>query len=137
MLEHKNCWNYQDLNGRAKIPVIPLEITVGSIKEENNYLIDTGFDGCLLIPESTYKNFKLHQFELPPDLWAYGESISGELKPLRCSRALVKCNELNFSQVLEIETFEGNNQYLVGLEFLKKYQTLLIGDKEQCCLKLT
>ena len=80
--------------------------------------------------------FKLYQFELPPEQWAYGESISGEIKPLRSSRALVKNHQLGFTQILEIETFEHNDQYLIGLGFLKWFQTLFIGDKDQICLSL-
>ncbi len=136
MLEHKKCWDYQDQDARVKIPVFPLEISVDKLKEEYDFLIDTGFDGYLLIPYTTYKKFKLYQYELPPDLWSYGESISGELKPLRCSRALVKNQKIGFAQIVEIETFEHNEQNLIGLGLLKRFQTLLLGDKEQLCLSL-
>ena len=137
MKGHRNCWDYQELDARVKIPVLPLEISNDNLREEYNFLIDTGFDGYLLIPYLTYKKFNLHQFELPPDLWSYGETISGELKPLRCSRALVKNLKIGFAQIVEIETFEQNDQYIVGLGFLKRFQALLSGDKEQLCISLT
>lgn len=134
MQENKNCWNYRELDARVKIPVVPLRIVVNNSVKEYEFILDTGFDGQLLIPYITYKALKLHQFEFPPDLWAFGESISGELKPLRCSKALVKNEKLNFSQIVEIETFEQNDQFLLGLGLLRNFQAILEGRSEQICL---
>jgi predicted aspartyl protease len=135
--ESKNCWNYQEHDARVKIPVIPLKIVVNTSPKEYNFILDTGFDGQLLIPYKTYNDLKLQRFELPPDLWALGESISGELKPLRCSKALVRNEKLSFSQIVEIETFEQNDQFLLGLSLLRNFQTLLEGRSEQVCLSYT
>lgn len=136
MKRHRNCWDYIEQKARVKLPIFPLEILIDKITERFTFQIDTSFDGYLLIPYSVYKTLDLHKFELPPDLWSYGESISGELMPLRCSKALIKNIEMGFEEIVEIETFEQNEQFLIGLALLKKFQTILLGDKEQVCISL-
>ena len=130
--KEKYCWNYVDIGVRNEAPVIQVEIIIGSKSYSFNFMVDTGYDGCLLIPYTIYKQLGLEKFELPKDEWSVGETVSGEIFPLASALCKIKVADMIFECV--IETFEDNSDFLVGLDFLQKFNTVLQGPKQKICL---
>jgi len=130
--KEKHCWNYVDIGIRNKVPVVQLEIIVNDKSYSFNFMVDTGYDGCLLVPYSIYRQLGLEKFELPKDKWSVGETVSGEIFPLISALCKIKIADTIFECI--IETFEGNNDFLVGLDFLKNFNVELRGSKQEFCL---
>jgi len=130
--KEKNCWNYVDVGVRNKVPMVRLEIIVSGKSYSFSFVVDTGYDGCLLVPYSVYRQLGLEKFELPKDEWSVGETVSGEILPLISAHCKIKIADTIFECI--IETFEGNNNFLVGLDFLKNFNAEPRGSKQEICL---
>jgi len=131
----KICWDYLDIGARTQTPIIQVELIGENKKGEYTFVVDTGYDGFLLIPYSIYKELELNKHELPKNLWDVGETISGEIIPLIASLCKVKVSNTSFETV--VETFEGNKEFLVGISFLEKFITTLEGNTKRCCLQFS
>ena len=129
----KICWEYLDIGARAQAPIIQAELIVANKREKYTFVVDTGYDGSLLIPYSIYKELELKRYELPKNLWDVGETVSGEIIPLIASLCKVKIGNTVFETT--VETFEGNKEFLAGISFLDKFITTLEGDTKRCCLQ--
>ena len=111
-----------DENRREKLPVIRLKIVTPYKAYPAQWLdalIDTGFDGGLLIPPDHYRNAGLAATELPVEDWDIAESITGGTTLLQAAIAEVKIQGLEKAIELRIETFQGNTAILLGLNGIK------------------
>lgn len=95
-----------------------------------NAMIDTGFDGYLIIPLSIFKELGLEGFEVPPDLIEVTETFTGESLKLRTSLAIIEIPEL-LQKRIEIDTHENCHEPLVGRLFLENLVTTLDGLKRK------
>lgn len=57
----KVCWSCLDIGARVQIPVIQAELIVSNKKNRYTFVVDTGYDGSLLIPYSIYKELELEK----------------------------------------------------------------------------
>jgi len=67
-------------------------------------------------------------------LWSVGISISGEVFPLVLSRGYIVIPRLGQEFLVLIDSFEGNDQFLIGRSFLRRLRMLLDGPEGQTCL---
>lgn len=95
-----------------------------------NAMVDTGFDGYLIIPVNIFHELRLDAYEVPPDLIEVTETFSGESIKLRTSQAIVEIQGLLEKQV-EIDTHENCSEPLLGRLFLQNLITTLNGLKRK------
>ncbi|MEM2984499.1 MAG: hypothetical protein QXS27_05120 [Candidatus Jordarchaeaceae archaeon] len=90
-------------------------------------LLDTGFDGMILIPWKTYTELKLEKCQLPDIFSQRGVTVSGEKKKLLSSYAKVEMGTLTLLTV--VTTFKDNKLLTIGRGFIEDYKTILDGSK--------
>jgi predicted aspartyl protease len=110
-----------------------IRIDISSVNGETvevDLRIDTGFDGSILLDNSTYAKFSLG--ELPESMWFRFKTLNGYLT-MKTAKALVKVGEKKMeTYVFTPRDFNGKN--LVGLDLIKKIR-LLLDDKYTCIMK--
>ncbi|MBS7249146.1 MAG: hypothetical protein KIH08_00935 [Candidatus Freyarchaeota archaeon] len=130
-------WNYATPH-TSSVPAPYIEIVVYNLDRSLRYpvegplsaMVDTAFDGYLIIPLSIFQELRLDQYEVPPDLIENTETFSGEIIKLRTSLALVEIKGLLEKQV-EIDTHENCQEPLLGRLFLENLVTPLDGPKRK------
>ncbi|MEX2725018.1 MAG: hypothetical protein Q6367_014090 [Candidatus Freyarchaeota archaeon] len=130
-------WNYTT-PPNSRVPAPYIEIVVYNLDRSLKYpvegtlsaMVDTGFDGYLIIPFNIFQELRLDQYEVPPDLIETTETFSGEIIKLRTSLALVEIKGLLEKQV-EIDTHENCQEPLLGRLFLENLVTILDGLKRK------
>jgi len=129
-------WPYADDEFNYKAPVMELRISNPLTKSQTTceMLLDTGYDGIILLPWSTYLELGLRKCELPRRLWSTGVSVTGEEFPLRAAQALVALGERTMPVVAE--TYRDNSKRLVGRGFVDDYITTLDGPREELKISL-
>ncbi|MHA1785367.1 MAG: hypothetical protein ACTSX4_06135 [Candidatus Helarchaeota archaeon] len=83
-------------------------------------LIDTGYDGYLMIPLTLFDQLKLISSELPPDQIRVAETIVGERFELRTALGNVKIKGINELILIEIDTYPNCAEILIGRQLLEK-----------------
>ncbi|MEM2901616.1 MAG: hypothetical protein QXO32_02645 [Candidatus Bathyarchaeia archaeon] len=96
--------------------------------------MDIGYDGFLLLSEEGYKLLGLHLSELPRKYWPEGETVTGEIFKLRRSLVVVYVPKAGVRVEGYADTFRGNMESLVGLDFLNGLRLLLDGRTKHTCL---
>jgi len=91
-------------------------------------LLDTGYDGLILLSWDTYLELGLRKCELPRKLWSTGVSVTGEEFPLRAAYAEVELGGVR--RLISVETYSDNNRRLIGRGFIEPYVTVLDGPKK-------
>jgi predicted aspartyl protease len=122
-----------DENRREKLPVVRLKIKTPYREYPLQWLealIDTGYDGGLLIPPDHYRNAGLAATELPVEDWDIAESITGGTTLLQAAIAEINIQGLEKSIELRIETFQGNTAILLGLNGIKTLFLCLDGPNQ-------
>lgn len=129
-------WPYADDEFNYKAPVIELRISNPLTNSHTTCekLLDTGYDGVILLPWSMYLELGLRKCELPRRLWSTGVSVTGEEFPLRAAHALVGLGERRAQIVAE--TYHDNSKRLVGRGFVDDYRTILDGPREELKISL-
>jgi len=130
-------WNYAT-PPTSSVPAPYIEIVVHTPDRSLKYpiegtlsaMVDTGFDGYLIIPINIFQELRLDQYEVPPDLIEVTETFSGETIKLRTSLAIVEIQGLLEKQV-EIDTHENCQEPLLGRLFLENLVTTLNGPKRK------
>ncbi|MHA1210273.1 MAG: hypothetical protein ACTSRF_13775 [Candidatus Freyarchaeota archaeon] len=70
----------------SEVPAPYIEITVYNLERSMRYpskgtlnaMVDTGFDGYLIVPTNVFHELKLDSFEIPPDLIETTETDSSK-----------------------------------------------------------
>ena len=129
------CWAFYSSDYRVKEFVLNLELYSPQQKSwinYNNILLDTGYDGDILIP---MKDFEKHGFlqvlSIESGQWE-AESVSGEELKLISSFSEVKIDGYQVEAM--VESFTGNNSVVLGRGILIQLKTTIDGKKEQTCL---
>ncbi|MGQ4915586.1 MAG: hypothetical protein ACP6IU_12725 [Candidatus Asgardarchaeia archaeon] len=128
------CFSFSD-----GIPVLPFVIKTPVGKRyptKNSALaeIDTGYDGNILIPESTYLKLKLNRFELPEDEQIVIETAAGHYIFTRAALATVIIPKTGLKIRTTIETFENCKETLIGKGILQRLILLLYYPQENSCI---
>jgi len=97
-------------------------------------LLDTGYDGLILLPWSTYMELGLRKCELPRNLWSVGVSVTGEEFPLRTAHVEVEIDAVR--RLALAETYHDNALRLIGRGFIESHVTILDGPKKLLRVKV-
>ncbi|MHA1972470.1 MAG: hypothetical protein ACTSW1_05745 [Candidatus Hodarchaeales archaeon] len=90
-------------------------------------MIDTGYDGEILIPYQLFKELNLEAFEFSLDIVSYAETASGELLKLLSANASVMIEGIDISLLVIIDSHKECKEVLIGRRFLENYNLLLQG----------
>ena len=96
--------------------------------------LDTGYTGEVLAPWRLYVALELYGWEVAEELWSEGISVTGETFAMPLSEAILRVPQLNAAFPVEVDTFEGNEQFLIGRAFLRKHRLLLDGPASRVCM---
>nr|MDO8080988.1 hypothetical protein [Candidatus Freyarchaeota archaeon] len=96
-------------------------------------LLDTGFDGDILIPWKTYQDLNLESCQLPDIFTQRGITVTGEKKRLISSHAKVELGNLTLYTV--VKTFKDNKVAAIGRGFIEDFTTILNGSKKLITIK--
>jgi len=131
-----NCYPFYPSDYRVEEFILDLEL-YSPLKKEwikyNNILIDTGYDGDILIPITDFEENGFNKvLTLETDQWK-AESVSGEEIRLISSFSEMKINGSKVETL--VESFIGNNSLLVGRGILVQLITTIDGKEKQTCIK--
>ena len=93
-------------------------------------LIDTGYDGSLLLPSELF--FSLNIPMIDEDDFRVYETPAGELLKLPCGVVQLVIAEKEFP-VVEVEALNSINEVLVGRQLLNQLNLALLGTQTQLC----
>lgn len=105
-------------------------------KSEAEALVDTGFDGEILIPFKIYEDLNLQAFEFGQDTLSIAETASGERLTLSSASGAAKILGANFSLIVTIDSHLRCQEVLIGRKFLEAFNTLMKGQEKQVELEL-
>ncbi|MHA2252675.1 MAG: hypothetical protein ACXAD7_20090 [Candidatus Kariarchaeaceae archaeon] len=94
-------------------------------------LVDTGYDGELLLSNTSYRELALRSFEVPVSDLIVGETVTGERLSIQNSSAILEIAGIDVSILVEVDTFKGCKEILIGRKFLKSFLTTLHGQSEK------
>jgi len=115
------------INERPEIPITVVDI----VKEKSievNALIDTGFSGFLLLPNSLYS--KVNTVELDESFWRIYTTLNGIVKT-KVAKAKIKIGKIELESFIESPVL-GRDLTLIGRELLKKISVEIKKGKEIC-----
>ena len=118
-----------------KIPDLIVKNLLGSKQKSINALIDTGYDGFLVIPEKIYEDLELSTFEVVEDEIPIVETITGEKISLRTAHSLLEIKELLTETIVEVDTTPYCTEPLIGRQFLELFIVLLNGPDKKLKLE--
>ncbi|MFX0063247.1 MAG: clan AA aspartic protease [Candidatus Hermodarchaeota archaeon] len=112
------------------IPIIlsdPLEQTSVEIKA----LVDTGYDGEILIPQDMYETLNLKTFEYSLDVVSMAETASGEHIRLLSASGAAKIKGSDITIIITIDSHQNCKEVLIGRKYLESYDILLKGQEKE------
>ena len=96
-------------------------------KKKLKSLVDTGYDGDIVVPYSIYQELELNQHEYPDDQMGLIETTSGELIVLKSASAIIEFVEIDVSIVVVVDTFPRGSEVIIGRKLLESFRTILDG----------
>ncbi|OGO42512.1 MAG: hypothetical protein A2Z04_01665 [Chloroflexi bacterium RBG_16_57_9] len=129
--EKLTCWDSEDVFTIG----IRLKTLGGQfhVDDEEPVELDTGYGGDLLVPWEMYTALELYGWEYPEEHWSVGISVSGERFEMPLSQGILVIPRLGREFEVLIDTFEGNEQFLIGRGFIRKHRILLDGPGNRVC----
>jgi len=123
-------WDYgnETLNYQAPRMKISVKNPITGTTLTHEGLLDTGYDGLILLHWNTYVELGLRKCELPRKLWPTGVSVTGEEFPLRTAYAEVEFDGAR--RLVPVETYRDNTRRLIGRGFIEPHVTILDGPKK-------
>lgn len=101
---------------------------------ETPVMLDTGYDGELLLPYDLYERLELGAWQYPEKYWSVGLTASGERLIMPLSRARLIVSQWKREFEVLVDTFPGNAEFLVGRAFMRRFKFELDGPNGQTCL---
>jgi len=126
------CWDSEDLFAIG----IQIRTFAGMVHSQGEELVQlhTGYDGELLLSYELYQDLPLYKWEYPEEYWPVGKTVSGEIIELILAKGQVLIPRWNVALEVFIETFEDNEELLLGRSFVRKFKVLLDGPSSRVCL---
>ncbi|MCE7734166.1 MAG: hypothetical protein GPJ54_04750 [Candidatus Heimdallarchaeota archaeon] len=106
-------------------------------EEKLEALVDTGYDGDIVIPFSIYQKLQLSQHEYPDDQMGLIETASGELISLKSASAIIEFVEIEISIVVIVDTFTRGSEIIIGRKLLESFRTILDGSDKKIMLEFS
>jgi len=100
-------------------------------------LIDTGYDGSVLISLDTFRELGLLSFKLPADMTATAEFITGEKVSMKSAEGLIHLTRLDLEIIVNIDALPEINEVLIGRQILEELYLALKGPESKLVLAKT
>jgi len=115
--------------GISKIPAPVVDITIKDLLGNNptkvKALVDTGYDGYLIVPPAIYEHAGLTQFEIDLDAIPPLETFGGERISIRSANGLVLFEGFSEELLCEVDTHEICGESLIGRQLLALFRCTL------------
>lgn len=125
--------SYQQF-GISEVPAPVVTIFVKDLMGNNpakiNALVDTGYDGYLMIPAAVYESVCLSKFELNLEMVPPLETFGGERIIIRSANGLVHIEGLTEEFLCEIDSHAICGEALIGRQLLALFRCTLDGPAE-------
>ena len=105
-------------------------------KESVEALIDTGYDGYLIIPTKIFYDLKLNSSRIPQDQVLKAETITGDNLELITAFGHLELPDLNLIFAIEIDTTTHCSEILIGRRLLENLIIRLNGPKKELRVEL-
>lgn len=96
-------------------------------------MVDTGFDGYLVIPENLFNKLKLFKY-LIPNMNIVGEIANGSIINFASAKGRITISELKIDLKIDIDTFKECNAPLIGRSLLNEFYCELQGPDKKVIL---
>ncbi len=134
----KICWPF--LEKDEEIPLFTVELdlkAIHSINSPNSYhtttfILDTGYDGDILLKRDLYQQLGYETRQLPEEEWDVGETVTGEL--LRLPATLANCKLENLVLEVRVETIHSLIDNLIGRNLISQLETWITGAQKKTCI---
>ncbi len=115
------------------VPVLRIDLRdiLGEVSLSGEFVIDTGFEGDVMVPWEDFRPFT--SGELPEELWRTYLTASGSTVRMRSARALAAVGDVVEEVIVETPIL-GEGRRLVGRGLLIKLKIALDGPKSISCL---
>ncbi len=107
-----------------------LNVLLEEYPQKLDFIIDTGFEGSLLVTEDIYRFFEVG--EIPRKYWRLYRSLSG-LIPMRTAKSIVLLDGRRIETYIESPLI-GRGKMLVGREMLRFLRLLMDGPRQEVCI---
>ena len=131
-----DCWSVAPSSFRTPLIITDIHLFNPNSQEFipfGSIMIDTGYDGDILLDYLTYRQFGFHRFEYDPIFSAIAETV--ERVPIRLISAPSKARWGTKEFDIDIDTFEGNPETLLGRGLFLKVSSLFNAKTQQFCLE--
>ena len=125
-------YDYEEINEELH-PVISGILAGPSRSEDLTFIVDTGFEGNILIPSRLYKKLGFHKYENPASEFPILETVAGIVTKIRSAPAKL-CIE-NLEMAIDVWTMPDCNELLLGLDVLDKLIIKLNGHESTLEIK--
>ncbi|UCE13257.1 MAG: hypothetical protein JSV04_13860 [Candidatus Heimdallarchaeota archaeon] len=134
-MKNPQCWSV--LASRYRNPLLICSIDVYShLTTEwhklESVIIDTGYDGDLLLASDKYMELGFNQFELPSSSFDIAESIDKSDIVLRASISKAQWGEGRYE--IKIESIPENQETILGRGLFLKTTNCFYNEKQEFCL---
>ena len=115
-------WNHNRQD--YAIPALVLEGQLRDYIHDNwskdiEFLIDTGYDGEIMIAYDLYLDLKYDDISIPEQEWGVGQTVSGEILALHTTETIIKIQGTAFN--VTIESSPAIDEHLIGRGFINKF----------------
>ncbi|MCD6145288.1 MAG: hypothetical protein J7J03_02650 [Methanosarcinales archaeon] len=117
-------YDYETLNENVH-PVITGTLVAPFRNEELTMIVDTGFEGCLLIPYRIYRELGFLKREYPTSEFPFIEAVTGMVTKIRSAPAKLCIGTIALG--IDVWTMPDCNEILLGLDVLNKLLLKLNG----------
>ncbi len=134
----KQSFDYKLIDSDVLAPVIELTLNDPTGKKEikSNALIDTGYDGEVLIPIKLYNELNLSAFEFSENQFVNATSVTGEKCLLRSASGSTTIKGMDVLIDVIIDSNELISEVLIGRKFLEPFDLILKGKEKKAILEL-
>lgn len=126
----------------VEAPFLPIRIfnepkqAVYPPKESVEALIDTGYDGYLIVPSKIFNDLKLNSSRIPQDEVLKAETITGDNLELITAFGHLELPDLNLIVAIEIDTTTHCSEILIGRRLLESLIIRLNGPKKELIVEI-
>ncbi|MCX9083803.1 MAG: hypothetical protein OIN87_03270 [Candidatus Methanoperedens sp.] len=120
-------YDYEEINERFH-PVINGILAGPSKMEDLTFIVDTGFEGNILIPLKLYKKLGFHKYENPASESPLLETVAGMVIKIRSAPAKLRIE--NLEMTIDVWTMPDCNELLLGLAVLDNLLIKLNGPEK-------
>ena len=113
----------------VRAPYLPLLVSdpLEQASIEVQGLVDTGYDGELLIPREMYDKLSLNAFEFSLDSISIAETASGEQLELLSASGAISIKGSDTHVIVTIDSHDKYKEVIIGRKFLESYIATLKG----------